>query len=720
MKKVISLVLVLALVFSFFPAALAADQPTAKIDLKKAIEIAKDKLKLSTDGFDFNSEYSEGIDGKKAWHLSWSSKSGVGKEMSVTIDADTGEVVNFYSYYPYTERPKIPKYSKEQALKTANDFINRLLPEKFKDFKLKESKWEENRDYNLFSDTYSFTYVRYVNGVPFLNNTISISVDKNTLSVRNYSFDWEDKPFTDVKKAMSPEDAQKAFKDKLGVELSYSLIYSGYDQTPKPILVYSFKNGNKPIDAVTGEVIEYSDYGIYYSRDSKGLANTAKQESLSPQENKAVEDTSKLVSKEKATEELNKYLKLNDNYTLSSSNLYTGYPKGSNPVWSFSWNYQEDKADSYGYANGSVDAVTGQVKSFSISGSDYEPAKDAVRKYTKETAKPIAEEFLKKIQPEKFSLTEYRDNETKDDIEQQSTYNFNYIRKIDGIVCPSNSLSVSVSAYTGNISSFNVEWYNLDFPKADNVIGLDKAYSSVFNNLDFSLKYIKQQDYYRSDIKKPDANGDIKLVYMPDTISNLIDAKTGNLLDNSGNVIKPANAASFTDIKGHWAENDISLLVELGVLEPENSLFKPKDNITQKDFIKLLMCSIDPGYKNLPDTANKDDKYYEQAIQKKIIFPKEKSPDKNVSRLDGAKFIIRALNLGYIADIKGLYSQKFADFKPGVKSPDYKYLGYVSLADGLKIITSSNNRFYPDKSISRAEAAVILVRFLKNDTANKE
>lgn len=716
MKKLTSLLLVMVLVFTSLMPAFAAEQEGSKINLKQAIEIAKEKLKIASEGFEFESSYSESKDGKKVWYLNWNSKKGEKKAISASIDADTGDIIYYYSFSPTYNTSKIPKYTREQALKAATEFATRLQPDKFKQTKLLETTWAGIHDYEYFSDSYNFSFIRYVNDVPCLDNRIDINVTKNSLAVTNYSFTWDNLSFTDPKEAITMDKAKKIFEEKLGLEASYQLIYSGNNNTPpSAILVYSLKDGNKPIDAVSGDIIPYYGYYPYYEMNMKRASGEkAKQEALTPQEQESVEENSSLLSKEKAIEALKKIIQIDEKYKLASSSLSNGYPKGANPVWQFSWDYNDETKKTYGYLGGSVDAVTGEITSLYMSGSEFEPDMSTAPKYSKEDAKILAEDFIKKVQPEKFSSTEYRNynNEYEETTEKPTYYNFNYIRKSDGIVCPFNRINISVNAYSGQITNYALDWFDINLPKPENLISLEEAYKSLYSELDFSLKYIKKQEYWKETSSTPE----IKLVYMLDNLTGLIDAKTGELLDYNGEPIKKFQKVTFSDIKGHWAEKEITLLSELGIIKQESDKFLPNEKIKQKDFVKLLIEANGPDYDIMSVSDDVYEKYYEKAIERKIIFAKEKNPDANITRLEAAKFLVRNLNLSYVADLKGAYAANFKD----VKGADNRNLGYVSIVSGLNILNGSNGNFYPDRQLSRAEAAVIIVRLLKVDTTNKE
>ncbi|MDD2492168.1 MAG: hypothetical protein PHV12_08275, partial [Bacteroidales bacterium] len=91
MKKILSVILTLTLLFTN-TLTIFADTPQTqgKVNLEKAIEIAKDSFGINTDGYDFNSSYYESGEGTKQHQLNWNSRKN-GDGINITVDADTGD-----------------------------------------------------------------------------------------------------------------------------------------------------------------------------------------------------------------------------------------------------------------------------------------------------------------------------------------------------------------------------------------------------------------------------------------------------------------------------------------------------------------------------------------------------------------------------------------------------------------------------------------------------
>ncbi len=721
MKKIISIITLTAILCGILLAGPVSAAADTKLELKNAIEIAKTAFNFDAANYDFNSSYSETKYGRKLWYLNWNSKLGSGSSISVTVDAATGEIMNMSQWENNPAQPKkIPLHTREEALKIAEELAKKLHPDKFNNTKLMD-EYQNNLYRPIYSsDIYSFYFMRKLDGIYFQDNGMQIQIDKNTLKVRYFSLEWETVvPIPDSKKAIKVDAAKKIYAEKLGIELAYQMIYPDSTGDPKLILVYTQKNSNNPIDALTGEIISQPYYGPMYAMQEKYALGGGDGRSASvptPQEQKVIDDSSKYISKEKAIEILKKYVSIDSKFTMDNSSLYGGYGT-ENATWNFSWNYTDKtNINTYNYIYGAVDAVTGELKNFNISSSDNEYKPNITPKYTPEQCREIAEKYLKEIQPEKFKNSEYREQyyDTNMKLQNVASYNMNFIRKENGISAPFNNLNVIVSAYTGKVIGFNMMWNNLEFPDAKGIISLEAAYKTLYAKHDLMLKYIRIYDYSRYNESMV-----IKLAYMLDNFYGMIDAKSGQFIDYSGKPITDVNKVAFTDIAGHKFEKDIKLLVELGILDSTESKFNPDAKILQKDFVKLLMKTIQPEYYPIPyATADSSeyDRHYENAIMQNILAKKDKSPEACVTTMSASKMMVKALGVGFVADFGNMFVLNLKD-SAGITTAN---TGYAAIAASLGLVDISDGIFGQDMELTKAETANMLINYLKVEKAPKD
>ncbi|MGE5328385.1 MAG: YcdB/YcdC domain-containing protein [Deltaproteobacteria bacterium] len=722
MRRFISLFLVVMMVFTVVPVSFAQSGSEPKVSLEKAIELAKSKLNIPEDDFNFNSNYNENNDGRKFWYLDWSAKQESSKSFntSVTINADNGDIVNYNSYTETKNVSRIPKYTREQAIKAAEDFLTNIDSKKFKETRLLEKKYLNNYDFS--SDTFYFTYVRNVGDIPYIDNYFNVFVNKYTLQVTSFQLEWDVNPVKTQQSKITLEQAKEIFKKKLGLELSYQLISTNGDYTKqKAVLVYSLKYGNKPIDAENGSILKegyfYLDGRGYVREQSLKTKNDAII--LKPEEQKAVDKTKKYITKEKAIEIAKKYLRLENGYSLVSSNLNNDYMGLQNAVWNFYWEYKAPKnsktkviSNRYGSQSCSVDAVTGEIRSFYISDSKLEAPKDAKMKYNEASALKIADKYIEKIIPEKSKNFEFRNydlyNQT-DEINPKKYFYFNYVRKQGNAYCPFNRINLTVDAYSGIITNYSIDYYNVDLPAPEKIITLDEAYDKLFKELNFGLKYKKvnaESNKLLSSISPAAYSTETRLAYYLDNLDEniTIDAKKGDFIDYNGQPLKLKNQIAFLDIDKSNEKEKIQTLVELGIVRADSDKFMPDEKIKQKDLIKLLVKTFDASY-----ASEEDDGYYVSAYKYGILVDQnEKAPETFVTKKQMAKYFVRMMNLSNIAGIKGIYKVGFSDANT-ISEAD---LGYCAIANGLKIVEAKDNVFGPLTESTRAEAVGYIYNYL--------
>lgn len=715
MRKVLACFLTLAMLFTLVIPSSAYARAEQKIKLSDAIEASKKILDINTDNYNFNYNYNENRDGLSTWDLSWTSKKNNGGSINASVNSETGDIMSYNSWEPNTNQTqtKIPKYSKDKAYDAAMAFIKKVAPTKANQVVLRDA---QNRVYDMpiYSDGYSFNFIRQVNGLDFQDNGVTITVDKNTLKVKNFNMNWDNGTFTDPAKAISLDEAKKVFSSKLGIELSYNIIYDYKTKTQKPILVYTLKNGSNPIDAVTGELLN-NDYRVFYNTSAVKAAADKGASGLTPEEQRSVDASDKYISKDNALAEAKKYVTVDDSIKLTGSNLYVNDFDNS-ASWSFYWEKNDTAKQTYSYTSATVDAITGKIRSFSMNGTDQYPTdKDVKPTYTKEAAKEIADKLVNSLEPDKFKLTVVKD--TPEQIlpkqDRITDYTFNYVAMINGATCNFDSFNVSVNAYSGKVMNYSMSWNNIDLPKADEAMKLEDAYKALYNGAKLNLKYIKI--YHYDGVTA--GTTEIKLAYVLDDFSGMFDAKSGTFLDYNGKpIVASSKSNGFTDIKGNSAENDINLLRDMGIIDSNSDKFDPNGQILQKDFIKMLVKSLGPDYGVYATSEdNSDDvynSYYDVAIQRKIITEAQKKPDAKVTRQEAAKLLVRSMGIGYLGEAGSIFNLNLKDAKQIPN--DLK--GYVAIATGLNIISPIKGSYNGAKTLTRGETATIIVNYLKVDT----
>ncbi|WP_206457801.1 YcdB/YcdC domain-containing protein [Anaerovorax sp. IOR16] len=675
MKKTLSILLTLSLLFTSSISVFAADSESK--ELENAILYVKSIINIPEDFTEFSqSSYQEEREDKTTvtiWNLNWSDKEDTG-HLNASVD-NKGNFIR-YRFYEEKEEKGLSKITRQAGEKTALAFLKKVIPQYAKDFRQVNEIENQMRTYDLL-----YTFQPYVNDVPLRFIDISIIIDKYYGQVTSFSRDSE--PFQIDKipskeGMLSKEEADQAYFKEFGMDLNY---YSYYDWKKDTLNVFpayvNTAKKNQALDAKTGKAVKIYLPIIHYGRS--GITEDAELKNdagLTPKEQEQVDNISGLISKEEADSILkNTFGDIGYSSTFKSSlHVADRNPNKGQYIWNLS----------YENANGSVDAKTGEILSYYY--YDVNNYKGNL-KINEQNALSKAESLLSKILPkDKLDSVKRAENEYN---EESSYYNIRYYRQVNGIDFFDNYVWITVNRDNGKITGYNSEWYdNVAFPSIEKAMDEQQAYQAYKKLSPFSLNYEK--------VEKNKA----LLVYNFDFVDEecLIQPETGTRLDWMGKPYKEDKGVpEYSDIKGHWCESVVNQLKENGFyLDGEE--FLPNNKITQKDFLIYLY----PYYRNL-----EDEELYEELIRDGILKEGEENPNANLSRQEAAKIMIRFLRLEKAAEHPELFQSVFKD------KVDYSYRGYATLCKGLGILSGDKHgKFNGKNTMTRAEAASAIHRLL--------
>ena len=177
----------------------------------------------------------------------------------------------------------------------------------------------------------------------------------------------------------------------------------------------------------------------------------------------------------------------------------------------------------------------------------------------------------------------------------------------------------------------------------------------------------------------------------------------------------------FDDIKEHWAKNQIISLYKEGYINGRTlNSYAPDDGLTRAEFIALLARTLNitqpsSGFV----TKFKDNNFYQHWAQNIIMAMEENgyiagfknskgqyiiNPDKEITRAEMITLLYNVMNSqekyeGYsnFTDIQGHWAEK-----------PIRVLEKMNLVSGIK-----PGKFGPDQTCTRAQAAVVIQRYLK-------
>lgn len=199
------------------------------------------------------------------------------------INAETGTIMSFYTYKnsdgiePITYKKDELPYSEEAYRSAADEFIKNEYPDTYSEY-----VYNENSVVSLARETYSedntfsYTYVRHNQGLPFSRDTISVSVRVSDKAVTNVNYSYSDCEFPTVDGVITPDAALDIYLEKVGiapklysaVKLENSKIYIAESDTSSALkclfIGYEYPNAYYEIDAHTGECEEPCSDDSYF------------------------------------------------------------------------------------------------------------------------------------------------------------------------------------------------------------------------------------------------------------------------------------------------------------------------------------------------------------------------------------------------------------------------------------------------------------------------
>jgi len=168
-----------------------------------------------------------------------------------------------------------------------------------------------------------------------------------------------------------------------------------------------------------------------------------------------------------------------------------------------------------------------------------------------------------------------------------------------------------------------------------------------------------------------------------------------------------------------WAENAIEYLLAKDIIsKPEDKYFRPNDNITREEFVKMIVMALgiyDSSAVSEFDDVEKNAWYYPYVSSAKkagIVYGNTENQfgvSKNITREDMAVIIVRALEKTGFENILA-EGEVFADDKEiSLYAKDAVYF-----AKQFEIINGvGENMFAPKQSATRAQAAKMIYEMMK-------
>lgn len=713
-------------------------------DLTRIMEQVRVKFTIPAEYNEFSSSMN-GAGSDLTYRLRWSSGSyyPMANEGSVDVAVDgEGNILEYYSYR-YTSgedyQRRLPGIPKARAVDTARKYLYYLCPDIIEQIDTLSGEKYYALEYD---GSYRFYFIRQYKGVPFYDNYVTVQIRGDTGELGSYSRVWtKGLKFPEPDQAIKEEQARELYKDKVGLYLTYRRTY-GEDED-RTYLQYSARDMEESagIDGVTGEKVQgRGDYSPFtnsrnnsemYLRDAIRMRGETR---LTGNELGNALDLEGLIT----VGEGEKLARSMDGVGIDSSCSLSGYnysrrTGGGDYILRLDFSrvstpeyYGKDIPDEKlkalmesGAASETINitfnAKTAELISFSTYGMYGSP--ESKQGYDSAAMGKATEAFIKKYKADKWGQLELLQDREKSNrfMEKYGIWgpnaydNIIYIRKANGIPFEENWIAFNYDPQTGRLTYYNENWDDMELSSTEGVIGVEKAYEVLFRDIGLELKYIWGKPQADSGGGNMDFNNPL-LVYAPNGQKPLcIDAKKGIVIHSfNGEPYRDISGAGYTDIEDHSAKEQITNLAEIGVGFGEER-FRPDEVILQKDFLFLLgkmKGNIVSGTAGYGLAQRELDGMYRTLINDGTLTETEKNPDKEVTRMEGIKYLLRSLGYKKFAELKGIFFTDFLD-KSEIGERD---TGYAAIAKSLKLV--SGDALQPNKGLTRGEAAQLIHSWL--------
>lgn len=638
--------------------------------LQEVIESAKKKINIS----DQLSEFSYAIVGDN-YQLNWRDEVG-NESMSVSVETD-GDILYYY-YYEDKQYTILAKIDYEKAKASAEAFLKQVVPEYDKYLVLKEAS-APSKD-----NAYTFSYDLMKDGIKVLGETVSVSVDKQTGKVVSFSgISYEEnRTYSSKEPKVSLEEAEALYLDQIGIDLIYQTWYDYEKDQQNSFLAYDIDNPEyKGINASTGEIavlMQDKDDEISVRNTSKAesqdmAANGSSDNSLTPSEQKAVDETKNVLSAEVLKAKWEPYFKVLGSMEMTSSRLYQGDKTYFREIIC----RKNIGADNEERASLYVDAMTGELISYQYYAVDQKEsvASDWTQKDADTLIQQIAPETFKRIVFNEMNVPKYDENEQ----------NFSYNRLENGIRVAGNGIELTYNKGLGEVTSYHKNWVDTTFKKPQGILTEQEA----VKNIGLELVYMRTvANHY-------------ELAYNHETSMMLLDAFSGKAVSYYGEEKKEEVQGIYTDIKGHPQEAIITKLFNSGIYLNE-SMLNPNSPITQKEMISLLVQA-----RRWSGVSEED--LYKNAYELGIIDESEKNPTKKITREEAVSYLVNLTDFKKVAALSEIYNYPFKD-----EDVSEAQKGAIAIAYGLGWL-DKEDYFKPKDTLSKAQAMVYIYRLVENN-----
>jgi len=688
----------------------AGPAPGAALTGAEAVALAE-KLFPRLEGLNLRAEYEENVyEARRVWSIRefwdpygpslWSER------VWITIDAETGTLLRSEIFLRPPEQVPGRILTHEEALAVAEAFVAATAPAGARALMNLDESYAGYEPKGTLNPVYSFHWTRTAGGIPVVGDGIYVQVDAVTGEVVRYNLEWNPEISLPAPDGVMPAaEITERVLGGLGLVPQYVLSEQSAAGLPEVKLVYALNSRHSFFDAHTGRAVNYWEQDL--PLENARLFNRV----FSPvQETRAAGVPDGRITPEQGLAAATAFFRAlgYEGRVERSGGGSSGGPGYTIETWSYAV-VPEGQERRGREPTVEIDTRDGSVAGFFSEDRFSAASGKAGLTYQEACDKALA--LLRQIEPDltgRLVMDETSRREPED-----GRYSFSFIRLVNGVPFPFQSLTMSISAVDGRLL---VDHSNLiprlAVPAVTGMISTARAEEI------FRTRVAPQLIYFPTRTRDGRPTGQAALVYHFPNLGLGIDAHTGALV-SAGQSSDGVSAAYEARIGNHWARTPLLLLANSGFL-PEPEKCGPGRTISRREGVRLLAApatryygypegTVKPPFTDLA-ADDPDLVYFDRAVRMGL-FPGGGAfgPGAPLTREQFAVWLINALGYKEVAGIRGRIESPFKDTQsvtPGLAN-------YVALAGQLGLMGGdTRGNFRPQAGLTWGEAASVIARVL--------
>ena len=325
----------------------------------------------------------------------------------------------------------------------------------------------------------------------------------------------------------------------------------------------------------------------------------------------------------------------------------------------------KNASDEETWAYLSVDAITGEILSY-----HYTMDLDTKQSSKPEWTQQEAEAFIKEIAPKAYESLVFSELYVPEYNPCEQQYSFS--RQAYNIPISGDGIELTYNTQLKQVTQYYKDWSKASFKAPENLLAKEEAIGKI--GLELVYMQVSDKKYV--------------LAYNHEAVSMLLDAYTGERVDNTGCVIEEEASGLYTDIKGHPSETIITNLYYSGIYL-ETKTLNPDGAITKEEMLSLLKKVTGQEEINLPQLLTQS--------EKKQTLTKE----------EGVCYLVGVTQYAKLAKEAKLFQYPFKE-----KATD-ALKGYITVAYGLGWLGEVST-FEAQEPLTKAEVMTYIYNALSD------